>query len=96
MLRRDPVDRHRGREWARGSFILAAYNHYYPPNNSSFDCSNPGRAKAITAARSFHPGGVNVLLCDGHVQFVKSSAAVATWRAVSTRARGKVFSDNDL
>ena len=47
---------------------------------------------AITT-RSYHPGGVNVLLLDGSVRFVKSSINLQTWRALGTRAGGEVISD---
>ncbi|MFO0887981.1 MAG: DUF1559 domain-containing protein [Isosphaeraceae bacterium] len=82
----------RGREWARGSFIMAGYNHFYPPNSPRPDCSNTGRAKAITGPRSNHPGGVNALLCDGSVRFLRDSIALEPWRALSTRAGGEVIS----
>ena len=48
---------------------------------------NPGQA----AARSYHPGGVNVLLADGSVRFVRNTIDAATWRALGTRAGGEVF-----
>jgi prepilin-type N-terminal cleavage/methylation domain-containing protein/prepilin-type processing-associated H-X9-DG protein len=86
----------RGSEWARGSFIMAAYNHFYPPNSPKFDCTNPGRAKAITAARSYHTGGVNVLLCDGHVRFVSDSVDMALWRALSTRNGSEQTGNTDF
>jgi prepilin-type N-terminal cleavage/methylation domain-containing protein/prepilin-type processing-associated H-X9-DG protein len=86
----------RGREWSRGSFIMTAYNHFYTPNNARPDCTNSGRAAAVTAPRSFHPGGVGLLFCDGHVQFAKDSIAEPTWRAVSTRAGGEVVSSDSL
>jgi prepilin-type N-terminal cleavage/methylation domain-containing protein/prepilin-type processing-associated H-X9-DG protein len=82
----------RGREWARGSFVMAAYNHYYTPNSTTLDCTNNGRAAALTAARSLHPGGVNALFCDGHVQFVKNSVNLSTWWGISTRGGGEVLS----
>lgn len=82
----------RGQEWCRGSFVMSNYNHFYTPNSKSPDCSNPGRAKAITAARSSHPGGVNTLLCDGSVRFMKDSVALQTWRALSTRNGGELLS----
>jgi prepilin-type N-terminal cleavage/methylation domain-containing protein/prepilin-type processing-associated H-X9-DG protein len=84
----------RGREWSRGSFIMASYNHFYTPNNANPDCTDAGRNAAVTAPRSNHPGGVNSLCCDGHVQFVKDSIAVTTWRALSTRAGGEVISSD--
>jgi prepilin-type N-terminal cleavage/methylation domain-containing protein/prepilin-type processing-associated H-X9-DG protein len=82
----------RGREWSRGSFIMASYNHFYTPNSPNPDCTDSGRAAAVTAARSLHPGGVNVLFCDGHIQFAKNSVNVTTWRGLSTRAGNEVIS----
>jgi prepilin-type processing-associated H-X9-DG protein len=85
----------RGREWSRGSFVMAAYNHFYPPNSPKPDCTNKGRAQAITAARSLHPGVVNTLLCDGHVQAIKNSVNLTVWRALSTRGGSEIVSDSD-
>jgi prepilin-type N-terminal cleavage/methylation domain-containing protein/prepilin-type processing-associated H-X9-DG protein len=46
------------------------------------------------AARSKHPGGVNVLFCDGSVRFIKNSIHVPTWQALSTRGLGEVISSD--
>jgi prepilin-type N-terminal cleavage/methylation domain-containing protein/prepilin-type processing-associated H-X9-DG protein len=86
----------RGREWSRGSFIMASYNHFYTPNSSYPDCTDTGRNAAVTAARSLHPGGVNTLFCDGHVQFAKNSVSLTTWRALSTRSSAEVVSASDF
>ena len=40
-------------------------------------------------ARSRHPGGVNVLYCDGGVRFVRDGIDPAAWRALGTRAGGE-------
>lgn len=40
---------------------------------------------------SYHPGGVNLLLCDGSVQFVPNSIELLTWRAIGTRQGGEVM-----
>jgi prepilin-type N-terminal cleavage/methylation domain-containing protein/prepilin-type processing-associated H-X9-DG protein len=85
----------RGREWARGSFVMAAYNHFNTPNSRIPDCTNSGRAAALTAARSWHSGGVNALFCDGHVQFLKDSVNPTSWRALATRGGGEVVSSSD-
>jgi prepilin-type processing-associated H-X9-DG protein len=44
------------------------------------------------ASRSKHSGGVNALLCDGSVRFIKNSINVPTWQALSTRGLGEVIS----
>ncbi len=65
-LRRDGWLLNSGSSWWDGNYQNALYNHYLPPNADRPDCivyHNPG----WKAARSFHPGGVNVLYCDGHV-----------------------------
>jgi prepilin-type processing-associated H-X9-DG protein len=84
----------RGREWSRGSFIMASYNHFLTPNNKNADCTDNGRNAAVTGPRSFHAGGVNVLMLDGHVQFFKDSVSLPTFRAVSTSAGGEVLSSD--
>jgi prepilin-type N-terminal cleavage/methylation domain-containing protein/prepilin-type processing-associated H-X9-DG protein len=81
----------RGREWSRGSFIMASYNHFYTPNSKYMDCTDSGRNAAVTGPRSFHPGGVNVLMLDGRVQFIKNSVNLSTFRALSTIAAGEVI-----
>ncbi|MFM1801170.1 MAG: hypothetical protein RJA81_522 [Planctomycetota bacterium] len=84
----------RGQEWCRGSFVMSNYNHYYTPNSKNPDCTNPGRAKAITSARSSHPGGVNVALGDGSIRFIKDTIALETWRALSSRNGGELLSSD--
>ena len=46
---------------------------------------------AAVTARSYHTGGVNVLLMDGSVRFVRGAVSQATWRAASTAAGGEVL-----
>ena len=75
----------RGREWARGSYVYASYNHYFTPNNERLDCLS-GNVVGWISARSFHPGGVNVVFLDGHVEFISASVALQAWRAMSTKA----------
>jgi prepilin-type processing-associated H-X9-DG protein len=55
--------------------------------------SSSGDTYAAVTARSFHEGGVNVLLMDGSVRFVTNSIPLGVWRALGTRAGGEVIGD---
>jgi len=83
----------RGALWINGHYGHTLYNHFYPPNDSTWDCSNVNRDKGLTSARSHH-GGVNLLLADGSVRFVRDNISVATWRALGTRAGKEVFTSD--
>ena len=91
----------RGFMWASGEVRCVSYNHYYPPNTKNFDCvANDPTAANYTylgvgyrAARSRHTGGVNCLLGDGSVRFVRDSVDLGVWRGASTRAGGEVPGD---
>ena len=51
-----------------------------------------GPTYAALTARSYHPGGVNALMADGSVRFVKSSTAGAVWRALGSVGGGEAVS----
>jgi prepilin-type N-terminal cleavage/methylation domain-containing protein len=95
------VEQPRGYLWASGEIRCASYNHFYPPNAPKYDCVanliTPGQqqytAVGLKAARSNHPGGVNLLLTDGAVRFVSNGIQADTWKALSTRAGGEVLAD---
>ncbi len=59
-----------------------------PPCNSSYPTFN--------AARSYHPGGVNTLLADGSVRFVKNSINLNVWRALSSMSAGEIVSSDSF
>ena len=48
----------------------------------------PGSFDVVTS-RSYHTGGVNILLMDGSVRFVSNGVSQAAWRAAATRAAGE-------
>jgi prepilin-type processing-associated H-X9-DG protein len=88
----------RGFAWCSGEYRCALYNHYYSPNAADFDCITsvtvdptlpPQKlysAYGWRAARSMHPGGVNLLMADGSLQFVADEIDGGVWRAISTTA----------
>jgi prepilin-type N-terminal cleavage/methylation domain-containing protein/prepilin-type processing-associated H-X9-DG protein len=58
--------------------------------------STPTRPRMLIA-RSRHGGvGVNTVFCDGHVQFVKNSVSIGTWRGLSTARGGEVLAANEF
>jgi prepilin-type N-terminal cleavage/methylation domain-containing protein len=50
-------------------------------------------AYAHKAARSRHPGGVNVIMADSSLRFVTDEIALDLWRAMGTMNGGEVISD---
>ncbi|MHC5543034.1 DUF1559 family PulG-like putative transporter [Singulisphaera rosea] len=82
----------RGVPWTLGGYDNSLYNHFTTPNSPTLDCVNAYDNPGLKAARSRHPGGVNVGLCDGSVRFVKNSVSLVTWKALATRAGGEVIS----
>jgi len=90
----------RGFSWANGEYRTTMYNHKFTPNDARMDCMgvlmSPGgqidrlyAAYGWRAARSRHPGGVNVVMADGSGQFVSDSVDPAIWKALATRAGGE-------
>lgn len=88
----------RGFSWANGEYRTTAYNHYRQPNSATIDCIGAQMTGATStlyagygwrAARSRHPGGVNVALADGAVRFVEDGVDPAVWKAAATRAGGE-------
>ena len=57
-------------------------------------CNN--QVPAWNASRSRHPGGVNVLMGDGSVRFVKDSINFVPWRALGTSAGSEVISSDSF
>ena len=47
-----------------------------------------------TAARSRHPGGVNLVFADGHTSFVTNNISLAIWQAQGARNDGMVLGGN--
>jgi len=84
-----------GWTWMAESLTLNGYTHAMMPNSPVTDCGDNtawGASGAVTA-RSFHPGGVQLLAGDGGVRFVKNGIDGGVWRALSTINAGDGPSD---
>ncbi|HEY2882654.1 MAG TPA: DUF1559 domain-containing protein [Pirellulales bacterium] len=88
----------RGFAWVSGEYRCGSYNHYWGPNAADFDCVSAKIFGALTdvyaaygwrAARSFHRGGVNLLVADGSVHFVPDGVNSVIWHDISTRSGGE-------
>ncbi len=89
--------------WSEGAEAITLINTIAPPsstqypwNSCRYGCGGcPDYASDhsnIAKVSSNHPGGANVLFCDGSVKFIKSSISLATWWALGTRSNGEVIS----
>jgi prepilin-type N-terminal cleavage/methylation domain-containing protein/prepilin-type processing-associated H-X9-DG protein len=95
----------RGWLWSWGAESITMFNTIVPPNSTQYpwaSCRNgclgcdveSADHGNITPATSNHPGGCNVMMADGHVQFIKSSISMNTWWQLGTRANGEVISSD--
>jgi prepilin-type N-terminal cleavage/methylation domain-containing protein/prepilin-type processing-associated H-X9-DG protein len=88
---------YRGEEYYRGLPPLSLYTHTVPPNNSGWDCGNGYNFTAAhMAARSHHPGGVNVAFVDGSVHFIADTIDMPTWKALGTRSAGDLVNGSSF
>jgi prepilin-type N-terminal cleavage/methylation domain-containing protein/prepilin-type processing-associated H-X9-DG protein len=63
-------------------------------NSSREGKTTNGTCYAVVTSRSYHTGGVNVLLMDGSVRFVRDTIRPETWRALGTPAGGEVIGND--
>ncbi len=81
-----------------------AINHWMTPNGLTCGSTGPqgdttnslGQGNILDAltVSSNHPGGVNHLFGDGHVQFVKNTVNVQIWWGLGSRNLGEVISSD--
>ena len=91
----------RGYRWQTGSPGLSLTNLVLTPNSSKapfsacrMDCSSGCGADFghLFSTSSNHPGGVNALMSDGSVKFIKSTVADQTWWALASKDGNEVLS----
>jgi prepilin-type processing-associated H-X9-DG protein len=95
--------KYRGQEYYRALPSTAFFSTTLTPNSLLKDClnlttstvngnSNGNQTCAHTAARSYHPGGVNASFCDGSVKFIKNTVNPTVWLALGSIGGGEVIS----
>ena len=65
-----------------------AYDIDFNSSREGKNITNP--TYATVTSRSYHPGGVQVTLADGSIQFVSQTVDATVWRSLGTRAGGEV------
>ena len=94
-------------EWSDGNVHSAGFTTAWPPNRAvtgntsqnrgldldlnGFNEELGGPTFAAITSRSYHPGGVNALMADGSVRFVKGTVNGLTWRALGTVGGGEII-----
>ncbi len=63
----------RGHIWAQGQFHHAGFSTTVAPNGPNCSAGGRGASPNIAAAQSYHPGGVNAVMCDGSTRFINES-----------------------
>ncbi len=76
-----------GAPWINGQHVFL---HVTGPDTRS--CGFFSALRACMPPSSRHSGGVNTLMGDGSVKFVKDSINITPWRALGTRAGGEIVS----
>jgi len=93
-----------GNRWGWGSLTMSMFQTVVPPNSKQYawsscrnDCQGCGPDDGVFAnAQSNHSGGVNVLMADGSVRFIKDSISQITWMQIGTRANNEVVDANSF
>jgi prepilin-type N-terminal cleavage/methylation domain-containing protein/prepilin-type processing-associated H-X9-DG protein len=91
------IDAQRGDTWSTGGMPMTLFNTVVTPNGASrlwsyCDRANSGTTSNYSNADSYHSGGVNVLMTDGSVKFIKDSVNQSTWWGLGTIAGNEVIS----
>lgn len=97
-------------EWSDGNCHATGFTTAWTPNtatlgqpahNIDMDLNgineeDGGPTFAAITARSYHPGGVNVLLADASVRFVRNDVDGLVWRALGTVADGEAMANEEF
>ncbi len=81
-----------GNRWFWCGRDRTLYTHTQSPNGRVPDCILPNAfpPPGMATARSWHMGGVNVLMGDGSVRFALEGIQLSVWRGLGTRNGGEL------
>ncbi len=93
------LSRTKGFRWGWGETGISLFHTLVPPNSTQYPwsacrvdgCGGCNPDGAITNAQSYHSGGVNCLMTDGSVRFIKDSISWATWWSLGTKGNGETI-----
>jgi prepilin-type N-terminal cleavage/methylation domain-containing protein/prepilin-type processing-associated H-X9-DG protein len=93
--------------WWEGAFIqgsllpntsapdqMSSTSYCIYPYMTNPPCVYTASGNYAHAARSRHPGGLNALMCDGSVRFLKNSINIVPYQALTTTRGGEVLSSD--
>ena len=93
-----PLTSRQGMSWVMGEMCCTPLQPRRTPEHD--DCAGPGfpgnmaNMAMQVPPSSRHPGGVNLMMGDGSVRFIKNSINVQTWQAMGTRNGGETVSSD--
>src|SRR5262249_27933857 len=89
-----------GQIWSFGITSFSLGNTLLAPNPRYPNCTQAGGNNLQTVGMyglsSYHPGGANVLMCDGSVRFLKDSTNMQTVWKLGSRDQGEVVSADEF
>jgi prepilin-type processing-associated H-X9-DG protein len=84
-----------GEAWGLALPSYSLGNMLVPPNPKTPNCcvnnANGVNQPGVYGLSSRHPGGANIVMCDGSVKFLKDSTSIQTIWALGSRAAGEVI-----
>ncbi len=86
----------KGEWWIYGGGARGGYVHLQTPNKAQCFAGWHENNQHMVTASSRHPGGVNILFCDGAVRSINDNIDRRIWYAIGSRNGGERVSNTDF